>query len=181
MFNLLTEQAKKNVAVEYRFRLAIVACAFVFAEILLALLGGAFSFLAIRGEGKRIAGEAAALAGARDARAGAAQLSSVTEIQARLEMLATNVPAHVSGALAALVALRPQSIRIVALTAFPAGEGNWSLSASGIAATRDALASFERALNGDRRFAEVELPLGSFAKDKELPFTVTAAYRDTQL
>lgn len=181
MFNLLTEQAKKNIATEYRFRLAIIACAFVSAEILLALLGGAFSFVALRDEGKRIANDAATLERTRDARAQVAQLSAVTEAQARLEALAKSSQVSVSGALAALVSLRPQGIRIVALVASHAGDGKWSLSASGIAATRDALASFESALKGDRRFAEVELPLGSFAKDAALPFTVTAAYRDTPL
>lgn len=181
MFTLLTEQAKENTATEYRFRLTIIACALACAEILLALLGGAFSFVALRDEGRRIASDAAALQNARDARAGAEQLSTVTEAQVRLEVLAKNVPAPVSGALAALVTLRPQGIRIVALTASPVGEERWNVSASGIAATRDALASFERVLTGDRRFAEVELPLGSFAKDEALPFTVTAAYRDTPL
>lgn len=181
MFNLLTEQAKKNATNEYRFRLASVACALAFAEILLALLGGAFSFIALRDEGRHLAVEAIALQNTRDARAGATQLSVIAESQARLWALATNAPAPVSGALAALVSLRPNGIRIIALTASPAGEERWSLSASGIAATRDALASFERALKGDRRFAEVELPLGSFAKDAALPFTVTAEYRDTPL
>lgn len=181
MFNLLTEQAKKNAATEYRFRLAIVACALVCAEILLALLGGAFSFAALRAEGKRIEGEAAALQRARDASAGTALLASVTEVSARLRALETPPLAPLSGALAAFVALRPSGIRIIAFIASPDSDSGWKLSASGIARTRDALALFERALKGDRRFAAVELPIASFAKDAELPFTVTAAYRDTPL
>lgn len=181
MFNLLTEQAKKNAAAEYHFRLAIVACIFAAAEILLALAGGAFSFTALREEGKRIEGDAAVQERARDARAGAELVSSVRKTRARLEVLAKSAPAPLSEAVAVLVGLRPPGVRIIALTVTPSSEGTWSVSASGIATTRDALASFERALTGDRRFAEVALPLGSFAKDIGLPFTINAAYRDTPL
>lgn len=181
MFNLLTEQAKKNAVAEYRFRLAVALCIFASAEILLALAGGAFSFVALREEGERLEGDAVVQERARDARAGAELISSVRQTSARLEVLAKGASASLAPALSALVSLRSAGIKIVALTAFPASENKWSVSASGIAATRDALASFERALAGDRRFAEVALPLASFAKDEALPFTVTAIYLDTSL
>lgn len=181
MFNLLTEQAQKNAKSEYRFRLAIVACIFIAGEILLALAGGVFSFVALREEGKRIEGDAVVQERARDARTGAELISSVRQTSARLEVLAKDTSAPLAQALAALTSLRPGGIKITALTAVPVPENKWSVSVGGSAATRDALAAFERALAGDRRFAEVALPLASFAKDEALPFTITAVYLDTSL
>lgn len=181
MFNLLTEQAQKNAKSEYRFRLAIVACIFIAGEILLALAGGAFSFVALREEGRRVAEDAIVEERARDARTGAELISSVRQTSARLEVLAKDTSAPLAQALAALTSLRPGGIKITALTAVPVPENKWSVSVGGVAATRDALAAFERTLAGDRRFAEVAIPLGSFAKDVGLPFTISALYRDTAL
>ncbi|MDP3661297.1 MAG: hypothetical protein Q8R17_00345, partial [bacterium] len=113
-------------------------------------------------------------------RAGSALISSVQETGARVAVLAEHIPVSLSYGIATFVSLRQSEVRILAITAILAPEGGWSISASGISDTRDALAAFERTLKGDRRFADVDLPLASFAKDKTLPFTVTVAYRDTQ-
>ncbi|MDP3661391.1 MAG: hypothetical protein Q8R17_00865, partial [bacterium] len=114
MFNLLTEQAKKNAAAEYRFRFWVVVCVFVCAEILLAFAGGTLSFISLRAEGKRIASDTAAQERARDARAGSALISSVQETGARVAVLAEHIPVSLSYGIATFVSLRQSEVRILA-------------------------------------------------------------------
>lgn len=177
MFNLLTERAKKNAAQEYRFRLAIVICLFIAAEICFAALGGIFSFIALKNEDTDLAQEVAMLHHTDGHATSTALIATVTKLKARLALLGAPPPVPPSDALAAVLSLRPVGVSLISFILAPSTEGGWTVSMTGMAATRDVLAMFEHALTGDRRFAHAEVPIGSFAKDKSIQFTATAAYR----
>ena len=178
MLNLLTESAQHDARREYRLRLAAVACLFVGVEILAAVAGGTLSFFALRAEGERLAAEEAAKLAVPPASQGGLE-ETVADTRARLAVLGAPPHEALSGALTVLAAARTKDVRLTQFSAEPLAEGGWAISVGGVAAHRDALASFERAVKAERRFAEVSLPLGSFAKEKEAPFTLRALYRDT--
>ena len=181
MFNLLTEQAKKGAAREYRMRLMIVSYAFICAELLLAASGGILSFTALRAEGKHLGSVSDALHSARALADEAALLGEVKTTKARLALLAPSSAVSSADAVSAFAFLRTKGIRLAAIGAAPRPGGGWTISTSGVAATRDALAAFERAVKADSRFSETDFPLGSFAKEKDITFTVNVVYRGESL
>ncbi len=178
MLNLLTESAQHDARREYRLRLAAVACLCIGAEVLVAVAGGALSFFASRVEGERLVAEEAAKRSAPSASQGGFE-EAVADTRARLAVLGAPPHEALSGALIVLAAARTKDIRLTQFSAEPLSEGGWTVSVGGVAAHRDALAAFERAVQAERRFAQVSLPLGSFAKEKESSFTLRAQYRDT--
>ena len=137
MFNLLTEHVKKGAMREYRVRLAIAVCVFVFVEVLLAWSGGIFSFAALREEGKHLASESETLHSARVLTEETALIGEVKETKARLGFLASPPSFQLAEAVSAFTSLRTVGIQLIALSALPYREGGWTISASGVAATRD--------------------------------------------
>lgn len=71
----------------------------------------------------------------------------------------------------------------IALTGFVYTPGTsarpGALSISGTAATRNALRAYQLALAAHPRFSDADLPVGSYAKDTDIPFTITAAVATT--
>lgn len=173
MFNLLTEAGKKSAAREYALRLVAAVCFFVTVEILFAAVGGVFSLRALRFSA-RFAPDEAMRAPAPAADTGA--LQAVERTRARLALLAEPARAPLAPGLTAFLAARPAGVRITSFAAERGSEG-WTLVAQGVSATRDALAAFERTLSFAREFAEVSLPVESFAKGTQSPFTIRAQYR----
>lgn len=178
MLNLLTERAKKNVAREYHLRLAAVACFFAVMEISFAALGGAFSFNALRNESTQLLQDTSILQKERDS-AAEARIKEVAVLKSRLALLHSSIPPYPSEAISLIASLRHSGVRISSFVLSPAEKDEWMLTVTGIAATRDALAAFERALKDDRHFESVAVPVGNFAKGTDLQFTATAAYRGT--
>ena len=176
MFNLLTEHAKRGAMREYRARLITVLCVFVGAELLLAASGGVFSFVALREEGKRLASELEVLHSTRALTEETVMIEEVKKTKARLGFLVSPHPIQVAEAVSAFASLRTAGIHLVAINVILNAEIEWTISVSGVAATRDALAEFESAVKADRRFADSDFPLGSFAKEKDIAFNISAMY-----
>lgn len=174
MFDLLTETEKKSVAREYALRLIAIVCFFVAVEIVFAAVGGVFSLRALRFSARSAPDETAHESiPATDTSA----VQVVERTRARLALLAEHASAPFAQGLATFLAARPAGVRLTSFAAERGSEEEWTLVAQGVAATRDTLAAFERALRSRREFPAVSLPVESFAKGTQSPFTIRAIYR----
>lgn len=176
MFNLLTEAMQQKLLREYRWRLAAVACFVLAGEVFAATLGGLFSFQALQKEAAIVRGEETAHEQANTV-AGSDTASIIERTSARLTLLAEPPPPPLSPGVDGLLSARVSGIRFVSIAVEAAAEGGWTLTAQGVAATRDTLASFERTLAARREFADVSIPVESFAKGAQAPFTLRVLYR----
>lgn len=177
MFNLLTEAMQQKLLREYRWRVVAVACLVLAGEVFAATLGGLFSFQALQKEAVALRVEETAHEQA-NAVAGSDTAASIIErTSARLTLLAEPPPPPLSPGVDELLAARTSGIRFVSIAAEVATDGGWMLTAQGIAATRDTLASFERTLRARREFTDVSIPVESFAKGAQAPFTLRVLYR----
>lgn len=69
------------------------------------------------------------------------------------------------------IGLRPVGIQFTVID-WNEVEGERSLGISGIAASRQVLLDFERALNASGEFSQTTVPVSNLAKDREIPFQV---------
>lgn len=174
MFNVLTKSSQQDAVREYRLRIAAAACLVVTLEVLATALGGAFSFQALRDEVAlwRNGGEAERASPAEHSNAG----ELIERTNARLALLTVPPPAPLAPGVVALLSARVFGVRFVSFSAEAASDGGWTLIAQGVAATRSALAEFERALALRHEFSDIEIPVESFAKEAHAPFTLRALY-----
>jgi len=73
--------------------------------------------------------------------------------------------------------LSPAGVRIVSFVFNKEDGGRVPTVISGIASTRDALVKFENNLKGSDQFESVLLPIGVFAEESDLSFTITFSYK----
>lgn len=176
MFNMLTESSQQDAVREYRLRIAAAACLVVALEVLAAALGGAFSFQAMRKEPSLWSVGEEASGGAHSTVQNSAR-EIIERTTARLTLLGAPHLPPLAPVVAALLSARVSGIRLVSFSAEAAPDGGWILIAQGVAATRSALASFEQALALRREFSDIEIPVESFAREVQAPFTLRALYR----
>lgn len=173
--DLLSPERRAALARGYFLRLGTVSALFATALVIAAaaLLAPTYVFLArsIAAREARLASMKAAFASSDDA-ALSARLSAIKDDADALSALehSPSVSATVRSALAV-------SRAGVALSGFeyapPAAKRPGSLTISGTAATRDALRGYQLALENAPFASSVSLPVSTYAKDKDIPFTIT--------
>lgn len=180
MFNLLPIELQNRVNSEYRTRIAALACFVIAVEIILAAVGGVFSYNALSNvsTSENVNGKSEPENSMLDS----SDLNkTVSETKEMLALLSAPATPLVSSAFSILSASRSQGISLTAFDALFAQEGSlWKIKASGIAANRESLAAFEKKLKSDRRFLNVTLPVESYAKDKNASFTIEMSYKELQ-
>lgn len=172
--NLLPSERRRALARDYFLRLGTVVAIFATALVLAAgaLLAPTYVFLA-----KSVAAKEARLASMRSS------LSSSDDaaLSARLAALRSD-----TGALSAIDSAHSASAIVraalavsrsgVALSGFeyaPAADARpGTLSLSGTAATRDALRGYQLALERASFARSASLPVSTYAKDRNIPFTI---------
>lgn len=181
MFDLLLESERRDVLREYRLRLLAVASCALALEVFVAALGGMFSFQALRHEAAVWrSGERVEEGVSQVAQSGTKEL--IERTSARLALLAAPPLPPLTPGVDGLLSARVPGVRFVSIAAEASvAEGGWTLTAQGIAETRDALALFERALSARRAFTGVAIPVESFAKEAQAPFSLRALYHPPPL
>lgn len=175
MINLLPPNAKKVVSREYAWR--VTAVSFLALSVVLAVLALLFlpTWQLLRFSETAIGTH---LSAAQAARSAYDELSGkVSDANALIDHLYRQLPRR---QLAALISELDQlSMAEVTITEFSFNDDD-TVSLSGIAASRSALASFRDRLENDPRFADVVLPLSSLAVDRDTPFTLTFSIVDPE-
>lgn len=170
MFKLLTDEAKKEILGEYRKRKAIigmVALSFVFV---LGIIGAFPSYiisLSRSEEATRLINAVNASPSTADAKALREWLAGTNEILSVLSIEEQQGEFH--GILREIATERPQGIRIFGFRRTRDMDIT-AVTITGRASDRRTLLDFEARLNASGRFAQIALPVSSFAKDKDIDF-----------
>lgn len=175
MFNVLPQPAQEKVIREYKQRRIIVTLgAVVFIQVaFLALLFPSW------------------LASSSREKAAAAQIAMVDDSASQNSVAISRTVTATNGILSLVhtVALRPAvvpaldtilkyktaNIRILDLQYAATGTSTASVSVHGIAATRESLVSFVKALQTSESVDHVDLPVSNLAKDKNIDFSATVS------
>jgi len=173
--NLLPPDRQQALSREYRTRLGIVA---VMLLITLAVAAGllllpTYVLLAQSAEAKQtnLANVESVLSSA-DEKALAAHLVSLSSDAAAL--IALGKAPSVSATMRAALAIPRPGITLSAFSYTPAtSKTRGTFAISGTATTRDALRSYQLAIQGAPFSAAADLPVSAYAKDADIAFTVT--------
>lgn len=175
--NLLSLERRSALRRDYFIRLSIVAVFLVIALILAAaaLLLPTFVFLTANESAvkTRLASIESTLSSSDDI-ALSAQLAALSNSAASLSALANTRP--VSMVVRTILAVSRPGVTLsnfVYSAATNANNNQSTLAISGIAATRDALRSYQLALQGSSFVHSADLPVSAYAQDANIAFTIT--------
>lgn len=172
--NLLPLERRRAFRRGYFIRLSVVVVWLLTALALAAiiLLIPAFVFLSRSAEVEkaRLAALTAA-ASSSDEQALSSRLVALSHQAATLSTLA-QAPSPSSVVRAFLAVPRP-GVVLSGFSYAPLAKGGATLVISGTALTRDALRNYQLALQGAPSVRSVDLPVSAYAKDADIPFTIT--------
>lgn len=172
--NLLPEGRARELRQVYFLRLTVVAVivlsVVLIAHAVLLLPSYLYVRLQVEERAQQLAALTATVTSAEEQEANA-RIARLSEDAAYLTRLA-ELPKS-STAVAAVIALPRPGIALYGFTFEQKGEGGATMIVSGRAATREALQSFEQTLKNASYIDHVDLPIGAYAQERNIEFTVT--------
>jgi hypothetical protein len=176
--NLLPEERVRALRRDYWLRLAALALsgAALVVAANAALLIPSYGIMRAGIEAKQ--NELAALKEASASSGAAAFATALADLNARAAALAAlgSAPADVP-LLAEVLSVAHPGVSLTGFSFVPQKKGKpESVVVSGVAATRDALRSYDLALSRATFVASVDLPVSAYAAESALPFTLTIVF-----
>ncbi len=173
--NLLPSERRVRVAREYRYRLGVIIASLItllsFAAAVLLLPTYVFLTGSVAAKSVRLASIRTSLSSSDQASL-SARLSVLSSDTAALTALSSASSA--SGVIRAILAVSRPGITLSGFTYAPASDDKaGTIALSGMAATRDALRSYQLALQEAPLVRSADLPVSAYAKDTNILFTVT--------
>jgi hypothetical protein len=174
MFNLLPPSEKQNILKEYSSRRLILSCIFLCALGLISVASLAPSYLLSRARISELTDDLERSRGTDIAKELESQTKIIATTNAKLGILADSVAEHKANNLFQdVISKRGSGIRISALMYKRGGDKETgSISVTGIARDRESLSRFVQDLKTNTLYSKVDLPVSSFAKDKNTNFTI---------
>lgn len=169
--NFLPPERIRALRGDYRLRVATLSAILLAVLVVVhgILLIPAYLYLSDKADAER-ARLAELSSGSADGGAGvAARTAALEQNSARLLAVASSTPA--SDLIAAILAVPRAGISLVGMS-YDAGAAP-RLILTGTASTRDTLRAYDLALDALPYVANAELPLSAYAKESEIPFTIT--------
>lgn len=174
--NLLSSDRTKAQRREYFLRLAAVAAFFVGTLFVLAGVLLAPSYIYAIGQKEVHKTQLATLQDAQAAREEEGVTKRITALTADTQRLRASASSpSVSAALQSVLALPRGGILVTrfTVTAPQASGAEGTMVVSGIAASRDALRQYHDSLGRLAFVARADLPLGAYARESDIPFSIT--------
>ena len=172
MLHLLTEEHREKVAREYKKRVTIV---FLLGVFIIVLITSAFLipiYITSHGRYSEISLRKDTL-DRQAVKAGDDSSQSVKDMIASLQALHTfDSQKSLSGIVLNIVKARPSGIQIKGMVFSPADDSSVTVDIAGLALTRNSLVSFNENLKQNQVFSQVLVPLSSFAKEKNIDFSM---------
>lgn len=175
-YTLLPEEEIRKLRKEYRIRFIIILFFFISCAIIIGILSLFPSYILSRNQGSQAEKSREELQKSREER-GIAQVEKeldqskkiINEIDAELPKavfsdLVTSIASHrTSSILISDFELKSTQAK---------GTTTVEIVIQGKALTRDALLSFKKSLDQDKRFSSAELPISDLARSKDIPFAI---------
>lgn len=176
MFTLLPQEYKKKVLKEYTLRRIIVGTIFIVAIGIIASVILIPIYISGHIEAQQLTGRIDLLQKTSED-AGAQKASSeVVAIQSKLKMLGGNTSyVFMNDVLKVAIQQRGNSIKLTSFS-YKKGDKDTSsrLSVSGVAVNRESLQEYGKRLESGDMFDTVDIPIGNFAQNKNIQFTINA-------
>ncbi|MBI5401199.1 MAG: PilN domain-containing protein [Candidatus Yonathbacteria bacterium] len=175
MINILTEEQKKKVLTEYRFRLGVVVVFAVATLVLASLVLLAPSYFLAVSKYNSIFAELAVLEskqgrGVQEKDVNAQIISINKKIALFLKDAADAKPTPAQTILD-MLNIKGSEVKIQGLT-YDASGGQERFVIAGNALNRESLAQFVKTLNQEPTFTKVDLPISSYVKSANIDFSV---------
>ena len=173
MRNLLTLSFKSRLRQEYLLRLAAVSGWMLVIAMVMGVLALLPAYLLSRtnldarsAEYERLQASVASLTTGTSG-------APITLLKQKLEVLAAERDdQRLTEALLTILVHRGESVGITSFN-YAKGATETVLKLRGVAADRDSLLAFQKALQLDGRFSKVELPVSNLAQEKDIEFDIT--------
>jgi hypothetical protein len=170
MFTFLTEEYKQGVVRQYRLKLVVVyiglSCVLFATGVVLAI--PSYAILSAK---KQTAIQDGKTASAKTSNASITdEVKILKEEIAMAKTASEQVPVAII--LDKILSRQGSNILISGMT-LKRGAETGTVSIEGRAVSRDALVAFSKSLQGEPAFLKVDLPVGSLAKSKDIPWTIT--------
>ncbi|MBU6388429.1 hypothetical protein KGQ72_00925 [Patescibacteria group bacterium] len=173
--DLLPPERRAALARDYLLRLSVVSVLFVTALLLVAMLLLVPTYVLLVGSQSAKEAHIATIESTLSSSNGttlSARLTALSDNAATLSALA-HLPSA-SAIIRSVLAIARPGVTLSGLAYTPpAGKNSGALALSGVAATRDALRSYQLALQGTPSILSADLPVSAYAKDSNIAFTIT--------
>jgi hypothetical protein len=171
MLNLLLKEEKKEIKKEYLFRFITILFLGISSILILVVVSLIPSYFLLKVD-QKVVGQELSVAQDVELNADRQRLKEkLSELQKTLNVVDTKYPA-VSLYLQSITEKQPRDINILSIDFSKSNEIN-SVVLQGTANSRGSLASFVDSLETVPQFESVNLPFSSFARDSDIPFSIT--------
>lgn len=173
MFTFLPRGYREDTIREYRTRVLTVFVALCIVLVILSIALTMPTFVSLYYQKTVAASEKAQAEALQAQSADSSASAAVARVDARLAAIRQGTSERtVISLFERLLAPSRPGISITALSA-ARDEKNGTLRVEGVAATRESLVAFSRALQGEPSFASVDLPVSSLAKNRDIQFSIS--------
>lgn len=170
MINLLPDTEKEFIRKEYRLRVIAVILTFILVTILIGgiLLIPSYVLTVYKAKVAENSSRAAA---------GKTEVSSTEKLQIAQKAVTILKPEEVlfqpSTIIALLFKTKNSGISIISISYSKKGKDPLKVNVIGVATTRQALVDFMTAVKAEQGIVSADIPVATFAKDTNIPFTMT--------
>lgn len=169
MFTFLPPGYRQGVAREYRARLARISLGLGLIAVLIGAILAIPSYAILGSQKDALALEKSALrASTEEDKAFAAETAALKEKIRAIDSAGDQT--RITTVLDRVLSRRSYGVALNSIVL--ARDSDRSIVLSGVALTRDNLVAFSKSLSGEPSFLKVDLPIGSLAKNKDVPFTI---------
>lgn len=173
MLHLLTDEHREKIVTEYRKRVAIVSLLGVFLVCVICAIFVLPTFFISHGKYSTVLVEQKVLDSELATKEEEGSSESIKNIVLSIEALRifdkTKTPSSI---LNGVVSARPAGVQVRSLVFTPGEDLAMTIDLAGRADTRKSLVQFDQKLKANPLFEEVIIPLGNFAKEKNIDFSI---------
>ncbi len=172
MFKLLTEEERRKVAHEYAVHRAIVILLALIGVFVVGIIGLLPSYVLSKARENEALERARIVSSATEREENALLQAWLEKTNLKLQILSpTRDTERPSDFIKKILDQRVAGIVITGFSWMKV-EDKITLSASGVAASRQSLITFENRINSSKYFSEVVLPISNLAKDRDIDFQI---------
>ena len=173
MYHLLPPEDKKSLARDYQFRRVFAALSLFAAAGAILLIAMTPSYFRVSESREAAAADLAAASAKNDPAAENSLSGEISADAAEAALLSPGTSLTVFDAFEKAVADKPADIHISGLFYGTGSAG--TIRITGKADTREALLRYDDTLRGEAIFSKVDLPISSFASNRDIDFTIAAS------
>ncbi len=173
MFNVLPEQFKKTITTEYYVRLGALVCCVVCVLEVCTIVFLLPSWMVGTIQKKELTQHIAIMQDLPVARSSNTVADTITSLNQLLEVVTTTfVYEKPTSLLDEILKNKNSNIHIIDYSSTYVDSTHASLSITGKSVNRNALVTFVKTLQQDKKFSNIELPVSDLARDSDIPFTL---------